>query len=210
MRCGIVTALVLGLSFGYAVLRYTVFGPVEADHLPAFLANKAISVAALVLIVLAMSASVVARWSPASAWLKKDRRQLGMTGFALAGLHALLSVVLLTPAYFDKLFLAGTHRLTLAAEVCVLLGCIALTVLVWQSRIQNTPGVAVDPVASTRRRRIGTAVLACTLGHVFFLGAAGWLRPHDWFGHLPPISLISAGIALLGLVGALWPRPTDG
>jgi hypothetical protein len=37
----------------------------------------------------------------------------------------------------------------------------------------------------------GRLVLLCGALHVLFMGYPTWLTPGDWYGHLPPITLVS-------------------
>src|SRR5512138_1000505 len=84
---------VLAGSFGYAVLRYVVLGTTPAAQIPLYVTNKAVAVTALVLLGLAITGT--------SAGVRRAR---GLCGGALAILHVLLTLPLLTPAYFRGLF----------------------------------------------------------------------------------------------------------
>lgn len=208
MHPALVSLGVLLASFAYAALRYVVFGDVSVDQLPVFVMNKALSIAGLVLIALAVGARPIAGAVPAASWLRRDRRALGMAGLAFAGVHTVLSLLLLDPAYFGKFYAAGAGRMTLAAELSMLAGAVALALLVWQSRITcgGTAGDDASRRASACRRWLGTGVLALAGLHVGFMGLPGWFTPADWPGGLPPITLLSTGVAVLGVIAGLAPR----
>lgn len=200
MRAAMVTSIVLLLCLTYAAVRYIVFGEVSPDQLGLFVMNKALSLAGLVLIAMAVGARPVAEALPRFGWLRDERRALGMTGLGLAGVHTVLSLMLLGPGYFGKFYDAKSGLMTAAAEWSMLAGAVALALLVWQARI--TGGGA----ASRHRRRLGTGVLALTLAHVTLMGWPGWWTPGSWPGAMPPITLLSAGVALIGVVLGLAPR----
>ncbi|MEM1355640.1 MAG: hypothetical protein AAGH88_12240 [Planctomycetota bacterium] len=202
-------ATVLGVCLAYAVLRYNLLGPVPPDQIPLYIANKAISVASLVLIAIAFAA----RRIPADGrlvWVRASRRFLGLTGLALALLHTVLSVVLLNPTYFGKFF-KDNHQFKASAGLAMLAGAIALTLLMIQSRIKASPGTDLAKMSAQsgpRRtlRRLGVGVLILTAGHVAFMGLPGWLTPGEWYGSLPPLTLISLLIALAALGVGMMPR----
>jgi hypothetical protein len=36
--------------------------------------------------------------------------------------------------------------------------------------------------------------------HLFFMGIEGWLKPQEWHGGLPPISLVGFGFFVVGFI----------
>ena len=202
MRPAIASSIVLLLCFAYAVARYVVFGEVSPDHLGVFIMNKALSLAGLLLIALAVGARPISRVLPAAGWLREDRRAIGMAGLGYAGIHTVLSLMLLGPGYFAKFYDTQSGLMTAAAEWSMLAGAVALALLIWQSRING----GAQGNASAQRRWLGTGVLALALAHVGFMGWPGWWTPNTWPGGLPPITLLSAAVALLGVALGLLPR----
>jgi hypothetical protein len=197
MHRAIAVFLILSISSAYAVVRYhqAALGSVGNDQLFGFIANKAIAYAALLCLTLSVGArflaSIVERWL---AWLARDRRFLGFVGLGLAGIHALLSTILLDPAYFAKLY-RDDGRMNLWGELSTLVGVVALVLLIWQSRLP------AEHVANDRRvlRRLGLSGLALIAVHVAAIGWQSWIVPSNWPGYLPPITLISFITALVGL-----------
>ena len=195
--------LILFVSLVYAVFRYheRFWGSHNLDQVPLFIVNKAVSVAAIGMIGLAVAARTLARgWPGGFGGVARDRRRIGMTGFGLAGLHTLLSLAILTPNYFGKLYKEG-GQMHLMGELSILAGAVAVVLLVWQSRLPAAHA------GDDRRvlRRLGLWVLLLTGVHVAALGWRGWLEPGAWPGGLPPITLLSCVIAMAGLVLGLWP-----
>lgn len=204
------TILILFVGLVYGLLRYHkgLFGESNTEQIPIYIANKAISFAALAMIALAVAARPLSAWLPGLlGWLEQDRRRVGLIGFALAGVHTLLSLAILNPAYFDKLYQPDS-RMTLAGELSILTGATAMVILVWQSRLPATHGQGSD----NRRvlRRLGLWVLALTAAHAAALGWTGWLQPSGWPAGMPPITLLSFVVAVAGLCLGLIPAKPRG
>lgn len=185
------TAPVLFGAMVYAMLRYIVFGDVSASQLPLYIANKAISLAALVL----LCAASLAR-------THRDRKTLGLTAIALAGVHVLASFAMLTPAYYGKLFV-GSGRLSWPGELSMLAGAAACVPLVWL--LWATPQ---GPVPEPTRGRslipgLGRIALVGTAVHVAAMGLPGWLDVASWPGALPPITLLSFVIAAAATIAKM-------
>ena len=117
------------LSIAYAILRYHILGPVEWKDFPFFILNKGISLAALLLLVLNFSLGPLKNIGlpVPSGWLSA-RKILGMTGFLLALIHALMSFMLFKPEIYGKLFEAD-GSLTLFSGLSMLGGILSFVVL---------------------------------------------------------------------------------
>lgn len=192
--------LVFGASLAYSVVRYHFFGDVEWQHFPLFIINKAVSLAAVLFLSCSYLAGKVRLWNRDSVRRLVVIKFCGLAGFFSAGIHALLSLNLLTPAYFEKHFDAD-GRLNLQGEFAVTFGVVALFALM-------SPAITSLPMMSEalgRRRwkrgqRLGYAALLLVLAHLAFLGGKGWLMPSEWHGGLPPISLVAALAVLAPLL----------
>ncbi len=197
--------LLTGLgSLAYAVLRYNVFKGVPWEHLPLYVVNKAVAVSAVAL--LASSYLTGKRLLPAARDPAQRRivpKFLGLCGFSAAGLHAVLSLALLSPAYYPKLF--GGERMTFAGEVAVLAGALGL---LWMAApaLGSLPNMeeALGRRWWQRAQRGGYLALAMAAAHTAAMGLPGWFRPGEWPGRLPPITLIGFLIAALTLAARLW------
>lgn len=201
MRTNVYGSIVLLVGLGYAVVRYIALGGVSIEQLPLYVTNKAVSVAGLVLIVTAVGARPLSGWLPGGGWLLAERRSLGMLGLGLSAVHSVMSLMLLDPGYFAKFYDVQTGRMHLAAEVSMLAGVVALALLVGQSRVGDGGGER-----AVRLRGLGVGVIVLTLMHLVFMGWPGWWTPGKWHGGLPPITLLAAVVALVGLVLGLVPR----
>ena len=162
--------LVVTLAFAYAALRYVGFGDVAAAHLPAFVANKALSLTA----VLALVPAALAR---------RRGDGLGARGWewlagAAAALHVLLSLGLMSAATYPPLY--AEQRLNLAGELVLVSGALAAALAWWMRSERGLSAYLYVPL------------LLALLVHTVSRGLSGWLAPAGWPGGMPPISLLAA------------------
>lgn len=184
----------LAATLLYSILRYHIFGDIPWAQLPLFVLNKAISWTALALLAL--------------AYLRRDKptaRDLGVLGLFLTGAHIAMSLAILNPGYYAKLYSGA--RLTALGEASLLAGIAAATVLALPA-MATLPGMraALGDARWLRWQRAGYWTLALTALHCALLGWTGWFTPANWPGKLPPITLLSFLIALAPLLWKLRPR----
>ncbi len=193
----------LAAAGGYATLRYVVLGPVPWQQLPLYVANKALALAGLVLVVAAQCYR-----SPGL------RRQLGCWGAGLLAGHGMASFMLLHPAYFPGWF-TDRGQFTLQAGVSLLCGTLALVLVGYLVLASIQRELRDGEPSGSLLLGGGTLVLGLTALHLFNMGFSGWLTPTRWHGGLPPITLLGfllASGALLGrllAVGGRGPRPRN-
>lgn len=181
----VVTAIV-SLSLGYATLRYNVLKGVSWADWPAYTLNKAIAVAALLLIVVAIS---------------RLMQRMGGIGklLALAGvfalMHSLLSFALFSPAYYARLFEGG--KLTLLGGASMALGAAAMAAMELGARRSGK--------WTRAQKGKGLALIASIGGlHAALSAVPTWLEPGTWPGAMPPLTLISFVVGAWG--AGLWWR----
>jgi DMSO/TMAO reductase YedYZ heme-binding membrane subunit len=201
----ITIALIFGLA--YAVLRYHVVGPVPWKDFPFFILNKGISLSAFVLLTLNFGLGPLNNLGVKvpEGWLNA-RKSLGMTGFLLVLIHALMSFLLFTPAVYAKFF-ETDGSLTLLAGLSMLGGVLAFVVL-WAYNLSFQTFLREDQAYIrfiTSRKFLLTAMLLGAV-HLFFMGYKGWLDPSGWHGGLPPISLVAFAFFAAGYVVNLFGR----
>jgi len=168
----------------YAVVRYNVLGEVAWANVPVYVTNKGLSWAGLALFGL----SVVSRE-------KVDRRGYGTLAAGAILAHVVMSVLVLSPAYFTKFF-SESGRMNGVGEASMLagvLGCVVLGGL-------YTANLQAREAGASLRAGWGRAVLWLSAVHVLIMGFAGWLAPSGWPGYLPPITLWSFLMALYFLL----------
>ena len=195
------------LSIAYAVVRYHILGPVPWVDFPFFILNKGISLAALLLLTLNFSLGPIKNIGlpvPGS-WLSA-RKILGMTGFLLVLIHALMSFMLFSPAIYGKLFEAD-GSLTLFSGLSMLGGVLSFVVL-WGYNLSFQTHLRDEKTFIqyiTSRNFLLLAMLLSAV-HLFFMGFEGWLSPAGWHGRLPPISLVAFVVFAVGYLANLMGR----
>lgn len=195
------------LSFGYAILRYHILGPVEWKDFPFFILNKGVSLSALILLVLNFGLGPLNNIGvkiPGS-WLAA-RKSLGMTGFLLVLVHALMSFMMFSPAFYNKMFMSD-GSLTLFGGLSMLGGVLAFVVL-WGYNLSFQTHLRDDKKFIrfiTSRTFLLWAMLFSAV-HLFFMGFEGWLSPAGWHGGLPPISLVAFIVFAAGYLANLLGR----
>ena len=202
-----VIMVTLVLSIAYAVLRYHIAGPVPWMDFPFFILNKGLCLAAFVLLTLNFALGPLNNLgaSVPQGWLNA-RKAMGMTGFLLVMLHALMSFLLFGPAAYGKFF-TDDGTLTLAAGLSMLGGVTAFVVL-WGYNMTFQTFLREDKafVQFITSRKFMLFALLLGAAHLFFMGYEGWLSPASWHGGLPPISLVAFAFFAVGFVINLFGR----
>ena len=188
--------IILGIT--YAILRYHIVGDVPWKDFPFFILNKGISLSAFVLLALNFTLGPAKNLGikiPES-WLNA-RKALGMTGFLLVLIRALMSFMLFTPAVYVKFF-APNGTLTLTAGLSMLAGILAFVVL-WAYNMTFQTHLREDRAfvefITSRRFLLLAMLLSC--GHLFFMGYKGWFDIGGWHGGMPPISLVAFSVFVI-------------
>ncbi len=204
---GSIITIVLIFGLAYAVLRYHIVGPVPWKDFPFFILNKGLSLSAFILLTCNFGFGPLHNLGVRvpEGWLNA-RRALGMTGFLLVLIHALISFMLFGPANYGKFFEAdGT--LTLLAGLSMLGGVLAFVVL-WAYNLSFQTFLREDQAFIrfiTSRKFLLTAMLLGA-AHLFFMGYEGWLNPSGWHGGIPPVSLVAFAFFAAGYVVNLFGR----
>jgi hypothetical protein len=204
---GSIILIVLVFGLAYAMLRYHIVGPVPWKDFPFFILNKGVSLSAFILLTCNFGFGPLKNLGVRvpEGWLNA-RKALGMTGFLLVLIHALMSFLLFRPAVYGSFFEAdGT--LTLMAGLSMLGGIMAFVVL-WGYNLSFQTFLREDRAFIqfiTSRKFLLFALLLGAV-HLFFMGYAGWLKPSGWHGGLPPISLVAFVFFAAGYVVNLLGR----
>ncbi len=204
---GTIIALTCILSFAYAVLRYHIVGPVLWKDLPFYTFNKGIALSAFILLVFNFTFGPLNNLGvKVPEGFLDARRALGMTGFLLTLIHAIMSFMIFKPSVYSQFFLEN-GTLTLFAGLSMLGGILAFVVL-WGYNLSFQTHLREDKKFIqfiTSRNFLLTAMLF-SLIHLFFMGFKGWMDPSSWHGGLPPISLIGFTFFLIGYIINLFGR----
>ena len=193
----ILAILVFGI--GYAILRYHIAGPVPWKDLPFFIMNKGISLSAFILLTCNFGFGPLHNLGVGvpQSWLNA-RRAMGMTGFLLVLIHALMSFMLFTPDVYGKFF-EDNGTLTLLAGLSMLTGVLAFVVL-WAYNLSFQTHLREDQAFISFITSRGFLLCALILGglHLLFMGYEGWLNPGGWHAGIPPVSLVAFVLFLIG------------
>ncbi len=204
---GKIISAILLFSIGYAIVRYHVVGPVPWKDFPFFILNKGISLAAFIMLTCNFGFGPLKNLGvnvPAS-WLNA-RKALGMTGFLLVLIHALISFMLFSPAIYAKFF-EDNGTLTLFGGLSMLGGVLAFVVL-WGYNMSFQTHLREDKAFIQFITSRTFLLWAMLLGaaHLVFMGYEGWLDPSGWHGGIPPVSLVAISIFVIGYIANLLGR----
>jgi DMSO/TMAO reductase YedYZ heme-binding membrane subunit len=198
---GPIIAYTFFFSMAYAILRYHIAGPVPWDDLPFFIFNKGISLTAFILLTFNFTLGPLKNLGVGvgEGWLNA-RKAMGMTGFLLVLIHALMSFLIFKPEIFGRFF-TPEGGLTLFAGISMLGGILGFVVL-WAMNLSFQTYLREDKafIAFITSRKFMLVALLFGMIHVFFMGIDGWMNPSGWYGGLPPISLVAFAFCTVGYV----------
>jgi len=196
---GRIIAVVLLFSIGYAIIRYHIAGPVPWKDFPFFILNKGISLAAFILLTCNFGFGPLNNLGVKvpKSWMNA-RRALGMTGFLLVLIHALMSFMLFSPAVYAKLF-AADGTLTLLAGLSMLGGVLSFVVL-WAYNLSFQTHLREDKkfIAFITSRTFLIWAMLLSAVHLVAMGYPGWMEPAGWHSGIPPISLVAIAVFVVG------------
>jgi DMSO/TMAO reductase YedYZ heme-binding membrane subunit len=204
---GSIIAVVILFSIGYAIVRYHIVGPVEWKDFPFFILNKGVSLAAFILLTFNFAFGPLNNLGikMPKGWLDA-RKAMGMTGFLLVLIHALISFMLFSPSVYGKFFEAdGT--LTMLAGLSMLGGVLAFVVL-WGYNMSFQTHLRDDKAFIQFITSRTFLIWAMLLGgaHLVFMGYEGWMNPSGWHGGIPPVSLVAISFFVVGYIANLLGR----
>jgi len=204
---GLIISVILLFSIGYAIVRYHIVGPVPWKDFPFFILNKGISLAAFVMLTCNFGFGPLNNLgvNVPGGWLNA-RKALGMTGFLLVLIHALMSFMLFSPSVYAKFF-AADGTLTLLAGLSMLGGVLAFVVL-WGYNMSFQTHLREDKkfIQFITSRTFLLWAMLLGASHIIFMGYQGWMNPAAWHGGIPPVSLVAISVFALGYIANLLGR----
>ena len=173
-------AVILLIAGIYACTRYVIFGNIYWIQIPVKILNKAMAVSAVFTLMISALGNLKGQGKVARDW--------GIVTLHLTLYHVLLSLLILTPLYYDDFY--WNDVLTLDGNLVMSFGafgtyCLAM---LYMSRAWTTRMAVFKVLASF-----------ATGAHIFVMAWGGWLQPERWYGHMPPISLWSFLFTLVAL-----------
>ena len=202
-----IITIVMVFGMAYAITRYHLVGPVPWKDFPMFILNKGVSLSAFILLACNFGFGPLNNLGIKipEGWLNA-RKSIGMTGFLLALIHALISFMLFSPSVYSKFFVEdGT--LTMLGGLSMLAGIIAFVIL-WGYNMSFQTFLREDKAFIqfiTSRKFLIVAMLFGAL-HIIFMGYEGWLKPEGWHGGMPPVSLVAIVIFVVSYIANLFGR----
>ncbi len=192
------TVILLLVAFGYAVLRYHVFRGTPWGDFPLYINNKAISLASVFFIALSYLFGPLARFWPKSIVpYLGTRKFLGLVGFGLGAVHAMISLLLFTPAHYGRFF-EEDGSVNFTGELSMLFGVLAFFLFAIISLS------SLVPLAKERWQQLqhaGYLGLLLIFLHVATMGFSGWIDRSRWPGGIMiPISLLAAVVLAAALL----------
>jgi len=202
-----IITIVMVFGLAYAITRYHLVGPVPWKDFPMFILNKGISLSAFILLTCNFGFGPLKNLGVKvpEAWLNA-RKALGMTGFLLVLIHALMSFMLFSPSVYGKFFVEdGT--LTMLGGLSMLAGVFAFVVL-WGYNMSFQTFLREDKafIQFITSRKFMLFALLLGAAHIFFMGYEGWLNPDGWHGGIPPVSLVAFTFFAVGYLANLFGR----
>lgn len=193
---------ILILTLAYAIVRYNIVRNVPVDQIPLYITNKAIALTATLLIGLSFLLGPFTHF-----WPKKFENQLylqkylGVFGFGIAALHAIMSLMIFSPSYYPRYFDTVIGKMTLGGESAVLFGILAFFVFSVIT-VTSLPSVEekMHPTQWKFVQRLGYLAFFFVLLHVAVLGYKGWFNPESYTFGLISIGLITALFIIFVLV----------
>jgi DMSO/TMAO reductase YedYZ heme-binding membrane subunit len=196
-----ITAVTFLFFFVYAIIRYVALRGIAIDQIPLFINNKAIALAAVYLIGFSYVLGPLARLWPKSFGPKLYlRKYLGILGFSVAAIHAFISAMLLSPAYYPRFF-TEAGKLTLNGELSMLFGTLALFIFAAVS-ITSLPSVEEKMHRPQWQliQRIGYLAFFLVALHVFVFAWRGWINPEAWSNWMAPMSFLAVAFITFVLI----------
>ncbi len=174
-------AILLLITTIYALVRYTIYGPVSVVHIPIYLLNKSIALATVCCLLFVVVSLCKQAQQQVKFW--------GIASFHLASIHVVMSTTILSSDYFPAFF--NNNQMNFMGELTVLFGILSGYAL-WFAR---------HPKSTSVQPKVFQCIASVfILGHLFSIGYSVWFNIGRWHGGLPPISLISFIIVMTSLL----------
>ncbi len=183
----------------YATMRYIVFKGIDPIHFPAYIVNKVLTISGVFLLAVSYTSGKIKGLA-----LRDNTKQIqfvkfsGLAGFSLNAMHAFISLILISPAYYPKFYTGDMLNLT--GELTMVMGvfslyCFSIPAITTIPFMQEAVGIR----KWQQGQRMGYLGLFTALLHVAFMGFSGWVKVEEWPGHMPPITLLGALLVLVPL-----------
>ena len=198
---------VLIFSGAYTICRYHIFGGVPWKDFPFYIMNKIMSMSAFILLSINFTLGPLKNIydKVPESWLNA-RKNVGISAFLIALIHILMSFLLFNPGVYGKFFMEN-GTMTLFTGISMLAGVLAF-VFLWGYNLSFQAVISQDSkiISYLTSRKFLLWALLIALIHLFFMDFKGWLNPSEWYGGMPPISLITFTLGTIGYIINLFGR----
>lgn len=188
-----------GGSLGYAILRYHIFGPNPWSDFPFFILNKAISLSSVILLTFNFAFGPLKNVGvKVPTGLLRSRRMLGIVGFLQVFIHVIMSFMIFNPGMLGRFF-TELGKVNLVAGISMATGVFAF-VFLWMYNVSFNSQFRKDKdlLRWINSRKVLLTAMLLAGAHLFFMGYSGWLKPAEWNGGFPPISLVAFSFFIVG------------
>lgn len=166
----LLTFIIFLAYFIYAILRYNIFKGIPYSEIPMYLTNKAISWTSITQISLSYLLSTLNKLNvKISPEILGERKFLGVSGYFMASIHILISLVYINPVFYSK-FYSNTGVLTTISQLSLLFGIVSFILL--RILLFNTLSPRYEKYSDKWRQfqNIGYLALFTLLLHLGFMG----------------------------------------
>jgi DMSO/TMAO reductase YedYZ heme-binding membrane subunit len=115
----------------------------------------------------------------------------------------MITLSLLTVEYYPSLY--DGKAINSKGEFVIMFGMLCLGGFMMPA-ITSVKAVreGMTPEKWKRIQQIGYGALLANIFHVFAIGSDGWIDSVNWYGYMPPITLIAAAITLVTILLKLY------
>jgi hypothetical protein len=179
-------------TFVYATLRYVIFGPYTLHSIPLFILNKSLAFSSVIFIFVLTVKKITFL----------SRGIIGITSYIIAIFHGILGAILIPSSYFKKYFNPEGEMLVSFAAM-IFFGVLALLLMVFINKIISFGKKDKKFYNAFWFHKIFLFLLAIISLHVFVFCIKDWFNFKNWYGYMPPISLLSFILLFFATLGFL-------
>ncbi len=176
-------------TFLYAVTRYVILGPYDFKAIPLFITNKALAFSFVINLMILSSPKIK----------NISRMVLGLFTYLMGILHGILSVILLPTSFFEK-FYDENGEMYFDTGAMVFFGVLAIILMIVINKYFHHYKQEKSFWNSFVFEKLYLVFLIALGLHLFVSYMDGWFVISNWYGYMPPISLLSFIAVLISTI----------
>jgi len=157
-------------------MRYHIFGSILWKDLPVFTLNKILIFSTIILLFLTAFLS----------FNNAEKTLLNKVILIAVSAHVIMSILVLKPYYLKSFYIQDSF--TFSGNISLLFGTLAAIFFVFKDKLKFPAN------------KLQFFLLLFVAIHLAAMGWKGWIQPQNWYGHLPPITLISFSLVVILLL----------